>query len=443
MTKNVEKIIDKILMFDNMKIPNTGEKEIIFDIETIISKGGPVYQINNNFIDLMQSFSDIVTNNETTIDLTSFEILDNTRIIYELRNDKIKYKKYGISPIKLFSFIKLNMHFNNIGKKNIFTDLPYNSLIEFSFNVKEFVICNSDNLDNIAICRKKLYQNVKRRDKIENKDCEIFEEKIEPIIDYFIDYVSSCEKHSGYIYNLLNIKNNKSLIFGSPMEIDKIRMIKYFDNNKILNDFEYDDLKLILLENYNAPSIIHYILKIDFHKCINKSIVNGYNDKFCIEGINNLFEGKKLTNVNKNIIVKNITQKINSWSYEKMFNDDIDYTNIYSYVYQIRNKTNDKRFFGITYDKTLKDVVKEINNMIPESLKYWEYQKIHESLKNEPMCNFEFDIVKTKLANDYSTNLTNEKDKLILEYDSINNGYNSLNNSSNLPKRRGRPKKQN
>lgn len=442
MTKNVEKIINKILMFDNMKIPNTGEKEIIFDIETIISKGGPVYQINNNFIDLMQSFSDIVTNNKTTIDLTSFEILDNTRIIYELRNDKIKYKKYGISPIKLFSFIKLNMHFNNIGKKNIFTDLPYNSLIEFSFNVKEFVICNSDNLDNIAICRKKLYQNVKRRDKIENKDCEIFEEKIEPIIDYFIDYVSSCEKHSGYIYNLLNIKNNKSLIFGSPMEIDKIRMIKYFDNNKILNEFEYDDFKLILLEHYNAPSIIHYILKIDFYKCINKSITNGYNDKYCIEGINNLFEAKKLTIVMKNIIIKSITQKINLISYEKMFNDDIDYTNIYSYVYQIRNKTNDKRFFGITYDKTLKDVVKEINNMIPESSKYWEYQKIQEGLKNEPICNFEFDIVKTKLANDYSTNLTNEKDKLILEYDSINNGYNSLNNSSNLPKRRGRPKKQ-
>ena len=165
------------------------------------------------------------------------------------------------------------------------------------------------------------------------------------------------------------------------------------------------------------------MLRIDFWKLKKDTINKGYNSSLSIEESEQMFSRDFPSRFQK-VVERNFFLKIQRHIFNTKFEDEVDYENIFGFVYLIKNKENGKRYYGSVYQKTLKDVVLEMYGKALEG--NVKHNRILKALMENPYTAFEFKIVVTKSPDDTKIDLLRETERLIVKYNTRDeeSGYN-------------------
>lgn len=425
--------------------------------------GKKKYRITDSLIELMKRYSKLYEDNINNINDSKIihKKSKDIAVIFKLINRRTNEKYIGYTTNNLITYIKLNLHLRNIGQPNIFDSFNVSNLTDLKFKMLEYVKFKKR---KDLIQRKLYYKNkykkvfapIKRRVsrtpviKVNNtgtkskntkvksaellkleKDIdqeELYNKRMDVFYNVFNKFKNYYESFTGYIYLLKNKKNHLCLIGGTKKKVDKkefvIKMLKN-NNMKLEEDLKNKDpFSFKLIEKFKAKCEWDFMLRLDFLKLKYNSISRGYNSNLTMPESENLFSNIFPTRLREE------TQKILFLQIQKdLFNknfhdkDKSKYQNIYGFIYMIENKVNRKKYFAhYMGGGTLKDVIMELYNKAAEpNIKH---NKILKVLAEEPFYDFDFQIIKIKKHSDMSIDLKDETDKLIEEFDTINNGYN-------------------
>ncbi len=439
------------------------------DYFIITNKHQKKYRITESLSKQMHDFSNIYKQSIENVDnkgkiKINNNNKDNIATIYLLQDKESDYKYIGYTTYSLVDFIKLNMHNLNIGENNVFDNFGFDfnsDLLNCEFRVLEYVKYNtrfnvnsrcevykdeyfgnsSDALsgtpdnDLDKFTKKEIFLSGRMRCSAEShvkiENC-VVEKMLQSRMDVFFEalgkYSSIFSPFKGYIYEIHNKKNNKKFIGGYREQLLKKEIldliIQKTDNSRIKNDIcrygrRVFDVKL--MEEYSAKTPFDFMLRIDYLKTRDDTIDGGYNMDYCLEESQDLFK-KRLTTSKKDQITRSFFLKIQKLIFSRDFKDQLDYTDIYGYTYQIKNKKNGKRYIAYTHGKTLKQVIKKLYNDAGKG--NIKHNKILIALSEEPFEDFHFKIKKIKTYNDYKTDLHDEAEKLVQKYNTIRDGYN-------------------
>lgn len=438
---NIGKIerLSKIINTDNEYRPPRNHKDWVYvkSSKYQVMKKVLKYEITDDLIDVMKKYTKIyksVLSNRKNKIIDKFE--DNIALIYLLENKKTKKVYIGYTTNSLFTFLKLNLHKNNMKEENIFDYFSYKKLTDFKIKLLEYV--HYESIGNVRR-RKRFWQgklledygqvneddiydsSISDSDEFEMINIKLYKKRMDFFWDIFKPLRSKFKSFKGYIYRVINLDNEKVFIYGSKKE--DLKLDKIVKTNAILEK-EYaknkDNFKKEIIDKYLAKSIYDFMLRIDFYKLLNDSVDTGYNLGYCLEESKDLFS-KRLGTRTRDRIMRKLFLKMNRYLVNKNLVDD-NYNKIFGFVYQIKNKNNCKRFFSYAYETKLKDIILRFyDNAIENIVKH---SKIMKVLSEEPYYNFEFSIVVIKKRTDNSTNIEAEAEKLIEKYDTLNNGYN-------------------
>lgn len=425
------------------------------DYHIITNKHHKKYRITESLYKQMHDFSNIYkqvtenVENNGKIKINS-GTQDKIATIYLLQDKESDYKYIGYTTNSLVSFIKLNMHNLNIDEDNVFDNFGItsnNNLSNCEFRVLEYVKYNTRaNINSRCDVYKDEYfgtsSDVSPNGTLLNNDNDldkflkvencVAEKMLQSRMDVFFSalgkYNSMFSPFKGYIYEIHNKKNNKKFIGGYREQLLKKEVldliIKKTDNSRIKNDicrYGRRTFDVKLMEEYNAKTPFDFMLRIDYLKTKDDTIDSGYNMDYCLDESQVLFK-KRLSTSKKDQLTKSFFLKIQRLIFNKDFKDQLDYTDIYGYTYQIKNKKNGKRYIAYTHGKTLKQVIKKLyNDAAKGNIKH---NKILIALSEEPFEDFHFKIKKIKAHDDYKTDLHNEADKLVRKYNTVRDGYN-------------------
>ncbi len=401
------------------------------------------YSINEKLVKIMEKYSKLNKLNKDLVDKKD----DGIAIIYLMENDKSGEKYVGYTTNPLFTFIKLNIHKYNIDQDNVFDnfDNPDSiNLTDFSFEIVEFI--KYKKRANI-LERKKMYTKRFIKSKIEKSKVvedgnqngggkkktvdpldKIYDKRMDIFFELLGAQVSKFKSFVGYVYMLENTSNHKKFIGGYHKKLTKKNLVSILLKNKSLEDLKADmkrygrrSFEFTIIEKYDAKTTFDFLLKIDFFKIKHDSIKNGYNQGFSLEESEDLFSQRLLTR-KKRIMSRNIFLKIQKYLFEKNFKDPTKYDDLYGFVYQIQHKKTKMRYFAYTHLNKLKNIIIGLyNQALQGNVKH---SKILKVLEEETYESFTFKIIKKKKMDDHKVSLEDEMEKFIIQYDTINNGYN-------------------
>ena len=411
-------------------------KQVINE-EYHVMKSSINYEVPKKLVKLMKKYSKIYNSLKTEEkDDIIDKYDDNIAIIYLLENDKTMERYVGYTTNPLFTFIKLNMHKDNIGEENVFDNFGNNEYNNFTFEIVEYVKYNTRKdifqRKRVALAKyiNKTIEKAIDESKKPNVDYldKIYDKRMDIFYEVLGGQVSQFKSFFGYIYKIRNLKNNKVFIGGYHRLLSKKTLLDMLTKSDDLLELIHDikkygrrNISMNIIEKYDAKTMFDFLLRIDYHKIKQDSIENGYNKGFSIDESELLFDQRLLTS-KRNILKKRLFLKIQKHLFEKNFKDDNIYDNVYGYVYQIQNKKSKKRYIATVYNKKLKNIViKMYNSALKGNVKH---SKILKALEEETYNSFTFKILKVKKMDDQRIDLEDETANYIAKYDTINNGYN-------------------
>jgi hypothetical protein len=448
-------------------IDDAGWKQVTNNLNNTfhIIKGHKKYRITDKLLDQMYEFSNIYNKLANDNDGQLKVNKDNSNkekiaTVYLLQDRESDYKYIGYTTCSMVNFIKLNIHKFNMNEDSVFDNFGKDDLSNYEFRILEYVKYNNrsditsrcdiykdeyfssdsnnnsnnnnDDSSNCEICNSGGSKDVNDLDKFMKIDDCVNEQMVQSRMDVFFDalgkYGYIFKPFPGYIYEIINKKNKKKFIGGYEHELIKKELldsiVKRTDNSKIKNDLcrygrRFFDVNLI--EKYNAKTPFDFMLRIDYLKTKDNTIDNGYNREYCLEESENLFK-KRMTTSKKDQISRSFFLRIQKLIFYRDFKDQIDYKDIYGYAYQIKNKKNGKRYFAYTHGKTLKQVIKKMYE--DASRGNIKHDKMLIALSEVPFEDFHFKIKKIKAHDDYKLDLSDEAEKLVYKYNTIEDGYN-------------------
>jgi hypothetical protein len=372
---------------------------------------------------------------------------DKVAIIYIIENETTDEKYVGYTTYPMFTFIKLNMHNFNNNEESVFDNFDDEILNNYSFEIIEYILYK-DRKDIMERKRehKKLFDskayvynrggsnnpeekvvgslvkeevNKDNVDKIYEKRIPLFFELLKPQEDQFKPFI-------GYIYKVFNIRNKKEFIIGYHRELSKNDLLDMIEkgSDKIKIDlarYGRRNFESELLETYHAKTLFDFLFKVDYHKVKQDSINLGYNDTFNLEESALLF-GKSLLTRKKNQFTRNMFLRLQKYLFEKNLRDSTDYENVYGVVYEIYHRKSKMRYFGYAHNSKLKHIILDMYDKSMEG--NVKQNKMLKALGEEPYDAFNFTVKKTKLLDDTKVDLFEETEKLIVRYNTVDQGFN-------------------
>jgi len=403
-----------------------------------IMQGRNKYIIDDDMIKDIDLYSEIYMS-IPNIDL--FPVLEKDlpeiAIIYLAKVHRKQDSYIGYTTHSLLTFIKLNIHKKNVKEVNIFDNFIGIDIRDIRFSVLEFV--NYKTKKDIFE-RKKYHKSVHFNKNPSqtggqskctainvSKEDKLYEKRIDVYYDVFNKFKERFTPFKGYIYKITCIPNKRSFIGGAKKDTDLIEYLKsiHEDNDNLKKDLEMYPLKkfkLEMLEKYDANSPFDMMLRVDYLKMVNNSILEGYNRGYCLDESEKLFKDRVQTKT-KNLIKKNFFLYIQRYLFNKYYVDSNNYNNTDGYIYLIKNKNNNKMFYGCAYGETIKDVILCKYNKALEG-RIHKKNKLITAISYEPYTNFDISIVKKRLVGDNNIDLNKGARALIKIHDTINNGYN-------------------
>jgi len=447
------KELAKIINTPSEYRPKKGDKKWKKVNGYYVMKGKLKYKITPLLEKKMERYSELYL---SIPDAEMFDVIkkydDNIGLIYLAKHIDSGEKYIGYTTNPLLTLIKLNLHKREVGEKDIFSKLDGYDVQKIEFRVLEYVMYK-ERIEIIKrrryykkrLLRKQMRMNSDRRSyggspdeyaedktpserKLERyqKD-DFFKKRIILFHDMLGKDKNKFKSFPGYIYMLTNKKNKKMFIGGYSEELTKKQ---FFDaitetgNEELKKDIEKygkGEFKYELIEEYDAKTIIDFLLRIDFLKLRYDAFDRGYNKKYCMPEAKELFDQKLLTRI-KNQLERKFFLMIQKVLVYKYFKDRKSYENIVGFVYEIQNKRNNKRFISYSHGRTLKDIIIGMyDNAIEGNVKH---SKILKALIDEPYRNFTFKILIIKKTDDKEIDLQDEADKLVEKYNTIDDGYN-------------------
>jgi len=321
---------------------------------------------------------------------------------------------------------------------NIFDNFKETDITNFSFEIIEYVKYEKR---RDLVNRMRKYQDeyiskkndvmiggdVKKTDASNQLD-KIYNKRMEILFEIIGTQVSKFKSFTGYIFKLENKANRRVFISGYHKKLSKHELLDMLMKSKELVELIKDvkrygrrNFELEILDQYDAKSTFDFLVKIDFFKLKYESIIKGYNKGFSLDESEDLFSPRLLTR-KKKIMSRNIFLKMQKYLFERSFKDDNKYDNLYGFVYQIQNKKSKMRYIAYAHMDKLKDIIIGMYNAaLKGNVKH---SKILKALEEEPYDAFTYKIIKKKMMNDTKMSLEDTADALIVEYDTINKGYN-------------------
>lgn len=430
------------------------------------------YQIDDDLVRLMHDYTKVYKSvyfDNPKRNKIIKKYSDDIALIYIMDNKKTGDAYVGYTTSPLITFIKMNIHKKNIGESSIFDHFPkLKNLTDITFELLEYVlfISRSDIYDRKKYWQRKLlddfedltiddldtedlyeYMNMNKINEFDNlintEDAELYNQRLELFYDVFKPLASKFTPVKGYIYKIQNAKTKRIFIGGDEFvdilkdtdDITNEHLLKKIKhkvlkntvdthNNKIIHDLKkYGErmFKCKIIERYNAKSPFDFMLRIDYHKLLNKAIDDGYNMDYCLSESTGLF-AKSLTAKIKERLQRSMFLKMNQYLIEKNLKDDTNYTDVVGFVYEIKNIKNTKRYISYVHNTTLKDkILSFYDAAIAGNVKR---SKILKIFAEEPYFKFKYSILLIKRNNDVAIDLKNEADKLIQKYNTVEDGYN-------------------
>lgn len=435
MAKKMLILLKDIINSHNEYRPSMSDKSWVAIDDYYIIPNSKHYNINEKLVKVINKYSKIylsLKNKDNIVD----KLDDNVAIVYLLENDRTSEQYIGYTTIPLYVFIKLNIHNKNIDQDSVFDNFKDDDLTGFMFEIIEYVKFNRrKNIIDRKNYHKEVITGINGKTQIggeikqDDSLDKIYDKRVSIYFEVLGGQVSQFKSFTGYAHMLTNIINNKIFIGGYHKKLTKNRLLDMLGTNKSLNKLNKDisdngrrNIKLDIIEEYDAKTLFDFLLRIDYHKIKFNSIEEGYNNGYSLEESELLF-GKKLLTRKKNIASRNLFLKIQRYLFEKNFNDKTNYDNVYGIVYQIQHIKSKKRYISYNHMIKLKDI---LIGMYDEAIKgNVKHSKILKSFENEPYDSFTFKVLKKKMMNDHRVDPEVETKNLILKYDSINTGYNT------------------
>jgi hypothetical protein len=446
--KSVRELITIINSLDEFR-PSPTDKRWKKKDGLEIMQGTIQYNINDHLIKKMELYTSIY---KKIPDVENCDIIkkfnDQIAIIYEAEDEKRGTKYIGFTGNPLLTFIKFNLHKRNMGLRDIFENFQIDDPKDISFRVLEYVKYN-DNMDIIVRRRywkTKLIDDVaaKRRKEREERDEkndddtessvdpeelveQFYEERMELFYEVFDDFETDFRPFVGHIYSFKQKEEDKEFIGGFERKMTKDKFIdllyKFGDYEKIADDltkYTKQGFQFREIEKYKARSPFDFMLRLDFWKLKRDTINKGYNSKLSMDESEKLFS-RDFPSRHQKVLERNFYVKIQQHLFIKNYTDDHDYDNIFGFIYEIKHKEDDKRFFGTAFQKTLKDIVIELyDKSLEGNIKH---NKILKILMEDRYGDFEFNVIKIKTMDDTSLDLVLETEKLITEYKTREDDY--------------------
>lgn len=429
--KRLEKIIN-----NNTEKPRLNDKrwQIKGKSKYKIMKGRKRYVVDDNLVTKMDKYSELYMEipGADMFNIVKIES-PNIAIIYIAKVFRKKDYYIGHTMHSLLTFIKLNIHKKNIREVNVYDNFPGIDITDIRFQILEFI--NFKYKRDIAE-RERYYKELHKQDKKPikkedsphiSKEDRLYEKRVEIFYEVFNIYKDLFKPFKGNIYELRCSVNDKKFIGGIKKKITLIDFLKtiYEDNEELYEDLKKYPLKkfsLRLLEEYEAYSPFDLMLRIDYNKLNNNTIERGYNKSLCMEVSSKIFKNRIQTKA-KELAKKKFFIHIQRYLFRRDYVDDNDYTDVEGYIYQIKHKQDNKRYFNYVYGKKIKEVVLEIyEKALHGNLRY---DKIATAFSEEPYDIFDINIIKKKLVGDTNIDIFKGVEGLKRKYDTVNTGYNS------------------
>lgn len=391
------------------------------------------YTITNKLIKEVEKYTDVYKKlDDPDKDLIIDRFNDNVGIIFMAKNELNERKYVGNTIIPLISYIKLNLHKRNLNKYNVFDNLiddPNNHdlsvqrqhLKNINFKVIEYIKYNN----NRDVHERTNYWKEKYMKKsmipFPEEDA-IYQKRITTFTDTLIK--NKQNSFTGYIFFLRNRRNRKMFIGGLEKKITKDELMGLLKNKEFNNDideFGKKSFEFAIFDEYDAKSKYDFMLRIDFYKSRLDTIKNGYNSGYNMAESEILWKKNLPTRARERLQHKFFLM-MQKKLFEKNFVDNNDYTDIYSFVYQIQHKKNKMKYISVNTKGTLKD---SIINLYKKGIKKnVKNDKIIKALGEEPYDKFTFKILKKKSYEDFNMDIGGEAEKLISKWNTIGLGYN-------------------
>lgn len=402
-----------------------------------IMAGNLQYNINDHLIKKMELFTKMYSK---IPDIEQYEIIkkfeDNVAIIYVAEDEKKGTKYVGFTTNPLLTFIKFNLHKRNLEERDVFENFESQNPKDIIFKVLEYVKYE-DKMDIIVrrrywkskliseVAEKKRKERLKQ-DKEERSETSVdpeelveqfFEDRMELFYSVLEDYEGGFRPFTGHIYVFRNPEEKKEFIGGFERKTTKDKFIEmiidFAESGDLINDinkYGKQDFQFREIEKFKARSPFDFMLRLDFWKLKKDTLNNGYNTKLSMEESEKLFS-KDFPSRHQKVLERNFFLKIQRYLFIRDFKDEINYENIFGFVYEIKNKEEKKRYFASSFQRTLKDTMIEMyDKALDGNVKH---NRILKALMEYPYESFEFKIIKIKKMDDTSLDLNLETENLI------------------------------